>query len=211
MPRAELASSSKGMERCLVLRLPRKGYSRGAILHVGVAEEAEGGVVHELHRKGVRRRIWREKNGRKRFVAIAVPGSDAVGDWDAALREHSVKESGRCYDGDCSNCLDYVVRFLNATVYCEEPRSRHNVSGILLAPVMGRIQMQQQVGDKLSTPATVLVIHLPFRRNKIAREARGEAPLVCDACSAVEGSVRSCRGCRAQVCCVCVYLHICET
>jgi hypothetical protein len=207
VPPCRCSHSSRDFAKCLVLELPRHGYSRGATLHAGVVE-SEGGVVHDLRAGGVHRGVW-TKRKRARLLQVPVPESECVGDaeWDEALRRHSAAERDRPYHERSNNCLDFAVRFLNAVFRRNEPQSRHVVAGLLLAPILGAIQLEQQVRPHLSTRSAIWVVHLPTVRARLSPDAPA---LLCDACRTRDVTTRSCRECCLQCCSVCVFLHVCR-
>lgn len=202
VPGCNVVYSSESLSACLVLLLPQKGNLIQSVLHIGLVDTR--GKVLELREDGVRYRYWRKK---KRRLLLEISLSPVPSNWDLLLRDHMERERESVFDKKTNNCLDFVVRMLNRnSVVSSVPLSRHEVSGLLLAPSLGRYMLQRRLKDKFSTRRSVLLIRPAVMRGRVA----AVPALLCDLCDKqMEPTTRSCRRCRSQVCSLCVFLHVC--
>ena len=203
VPSCNLVASSKCLSKCLVLLVPPSSESlKRHVLHIGVVT-TQGKVV-DLDEDGVSCRVWKKKKPCLLEIPIQAP---ATTDWDVLLMEHMEHERNVKFDKRTNNCLDFVCRFLNRSLFTSSPLSRHQVSGLLLAPWLGRYQWQIKMRDASSTSGVVWLFRPAVLR---IRHAKSQAALLCDlCCEAPNYTVRSCVTCRAQSCSICVFLHVC--
>lgn len=197
IPRCNLVSTSESLSNCLVLLVPgtRSVSLKQSILHIGMVTSS--GRVLELDRHGVRLGVWKKKRARLLEIPINAPS-----DWDQQLMAHMERERKTKFDKLSNNCLDFVVRLLNRALFAKAPLSRHEVSGLFLAPWLGRYQLQTKL--QVDNPVGIWLIRPGALRT---RQSHMLSCDVCDDCP--DHTVRSCVVCKGQVCSMCVFVHVC--